>query len=323
MANVDYFLLATAAAYAVAFASGPLLILRSRCAFGAAAGAIGLLAACPFLIPYKEVQWRAVAAFISVALMFKIVDAVRHMRLSGSRITFGDYCRFLIPFPVLQVVLAQRWRRLPNGVSRRPEVPKLLVGAVGFAAGFLFLRLLHENPLLQSSFLLDHSVKLAVFLVAIESLSQSLNGLERLAGFDTKPVIQFCFLSRTVAEFWQRYNNRVHAWFYYNVFRPSGGRRAPIRAVVVTFFVSGLLHEVMFAIVTLRINGYQLAFFLLQIPGVLASGPLERWARRPGIGRKIAAHGFAVFWLAATSTFFFHGVNRIFPVFYASRPWLP
>ena len=142
--------------------------------------------------------------------------------------------------------------------------------------------------------MLNHAVMLLTFVLAIESLSRALCGLERLAGFDTTPIIRNAYLSRTVSEFWRRYNDRIHDWLYRNVFQATGGRRAPVRSVLLVFLVSGLFHEVMFALATSRLTGYQFAFFTIQGPAALASGRLERLARRGGIAGKIAAHGATI-----------------------------
>ena len=92
---------------------------------------------------------------------------------------------------------------------------------------------------------------------------------------------------------------------------------------MLVFLLSGLFHEVMFDIATSHVDGYQLAFFSLQVPAVLASGRLERLARRGGLVAKGVAHGLTILWMAATSVFFFRGVHRIFPFVYVSEPWLP
>ena len=78
-----------------------------------------------------------------------------------------------------------------------------------------------------------------------------------------------------------------------------------------------------FALATSRLTGYQFVFFAIQGPAALASGRLERLARRGGIAGKIAAHGATILFLAATSVLFFDGVSRIFPFIYASRSLLP
>ena len=56
---------------------------------------------------------------------------------------------------------------------------------------------------------------------------------------------------------------------------------------------------------------------------MLASGRLERLARRGGIAGKITAHGATILFVAVTSVLFFDGVSKIFPFVYASRSPLP
>jgi hypothetical protein len=89
------------------------------------------------------------------------------------------------------------------------------------------------------------------------------------------------------------------------------------------FLVSGLFHELAFAMATSRLTGYQFAFFTIQGPAALASGRLERLARRGGILAKVAAHGATILFVAVTSVLFFDGVGRIFPFIYASQSPLP
>jgi hypothetical protein len=196
-------------------------------------------------------------------------------------------------------------------------------GVVGVTVAILAVSALSGFAVFRSSFALNHAAMLVTFVVAVESLSRALCGLEHLAGFDTTPIIRNAYLSRTVAEFWRRWNDRVHDWLYRNVFRPTGGRRNPARSVLLVFLVSGLLHEVMFAVATSRLNGYQLAFFTVQGPAALASGRLELLARRGGLAGRIAAHGATILFLAVTSVLFFDGVSRVFPFIYAGPSPLP
>jgi hypothetical protein len=147
----------------------------------------------------------------------------------------------------------------------------------------------------------------------IESISRVLYGFERLAGFDTSPIIRNAYLSRTVSEFWQRYNYRLHDWLYRNVFQAAGGRRAPARSVLLVFVFSGVFHEAAFALATSRLTGYQFAFFAIQGPAVLASRHLERLSRGGAIAGRIMAHGVTILFLSVTSVLFFHGVSEVFP----------
>ena len=198
-----------------------------------------------------------------------------------------------------------------------------MTGLAGVVGAFLILKGLSGSVLIRSNFALNHAAMLLTFVVAIESLSRALFGLEHLAGFDTTPIIRNTYLSRTVSEFWRRYNSRIHDWLYRNIFQQTGGRRAPVRSVVLVFLVSGMFHELMFGIATSRFTGYQLAFFTLQAPAALASGRLERFAKRGGIAGRIVAHGSTTLFLAVSSVLFFHGTSKVFPFIYASKSPLP
>jgi MBOAT membrane-bound O-acyltransferase family protein len=280
---------------------------------------------CPLLIPADQIIGRAFASLVGIDLFFRIMDLSRQSwRGAIGFVSWQDYAIFLIPFPTLLVVYGAKERIRSTSSS---AVMTALVRTV--AAGTLFLGALAltlataHSAFLRGSFWLDHAVKVAIFAVAIESLSQALFGLERLAGFKTRPIIDWAILSRTPAEFWLRYNNRVHDWLVRNVFLPSGGLRSPFRGMIAVFVVSALLHELMFGIATSRFDGYQATFFLLQIPAVMLSRRLERVIAAWGIAGQIVARGLTIAWLGATSVFFFHGVNRVFPFVYASQPWLP
>lgn len=278
---------------------------------------------CPLLIPADEVILRALSALPCTDLFLRVTDYLRVSRHSANGFVPRDYRRFLFPFPVLLVTFRNHQRRLPTPVPPGPEIARVLLGGAGFISAYLLVLNLADNSTLRSSHLLDHLTKLGFFIVAIESLSRGLFGLERLAGFDTRPIARNILLSRTPAEFWsRRYNHRVSDWLDLNVFRPAGGRRHPVRGTLLVCFASGVLHELMFGIATSRFDGYQFTFFFMQAPAILASVPLERLARRSAAAA-IAAHALTVLWMASTSLLFFHGVDRIFPFLYTSKPWLP
>ena len=324
MKNVGWLVLAILAAYGCA-AFTPLVRYRLRGKPGAIVGwcFVPIILACPLLIPSANVGLRAASAFLSGEITFKMVESFRHWAHGERSMVLRDYYRFLIPFPVLAAVYPDHKRRLRRPESPWPQVLRLFGGIIGITMALLAIRALSRLAPVRSSFALNHVVMLLTFVLAIESLSRALCGLERLAGFDTTPIIRNAYLSRTVSEFWQRYNYRIHDWFYRNVFQATGGRRAPARSVLLVFLVSGLLHEVMFTLATSRLTGYQFAFFTIQGPAALASGRLERLARRGGIAGKIAAHGATILFVAITSVLFFDGVRKIFPFFYVSRSPLP
>ena len=324
MNSVGWLLLAILTAYLCAVAA-PLPRLRSRGRAGAFASwcFVPIVLACPALIPSANVGLRAASAVASGDLAFKMVAYFRRWRVLERGVVLREYYRVLIPLPVFAAVYPDHKRRLPRSESPGLQVLRLLGGIVGCTVAVGTLNALSRAALIRSSFALNHAVMLLTFALAIESISRALLGLERLAGFDTTPIIRNAYRSRTVSEFWRRYNYRVHDWFYRNVFQATGGRRTPARSLLLAFLVSGLFHEAMFALATSRLTGYQLAFFAIQGPAALASGRLERLARRGGVAGKISAHGVTILFIAVTSVLFFDGVGKIFPFIYASPSPLP
>jgi hypothetical protein len=324
MENVGWLVLAILTAYGCAVIA-PLLRYGLGGRVGAIAGwcCVPIIVICPWLIPSANVGLRAASAFASFDITFRMVDFFRHWGSIERSIILRDFYRFLIPFPVLSAVYPDHKRRLLHPESPWPQVLRLFGGIIGFTSALLATLALSRIALLRSSFALNHAAVLPIFVLAIESISRALCGLERLAGFDTTPIIRNAYRSRTVSEFWRRYNGRIHDWLYRNVFQATGGRRAPVRSLLLAFLVSGLLHEAAFALATSRLTGFQLAFFTIQGPAALASGRLERLARRGGVAGKITAHGATILFVAVTSVLFFDGVSKIFPFIYASRSPLP
>ncbi len=324
MANVGWLFVALFVAYCCAVVA-PLPRHWLRGGLGAYLGwcFVLVIPVCPLLIPSANAGLRALSAFVSGDITFKIIDYFRHWDHVDRNIVFREYYRFLIPFPVLSAVHPDHKRRLPRPESPWPQVLRLVGGIVGVIVALLALGAFSRIALVRSSFALNHVVMLLTFVLAIESLSRALCGLERLAGFDTSPIVRNAYVSRTVSEFWRRYDYRIHDWLYRNVFQVTGGRRNPVRSLLLVYLVSGLFHELAFAFATSRFTGYQLAFFTIQGPAALASGRLERLARRGGIAGKIAAHVATILFIAVTSVLFFHGASKIFPFMYVSQSPLP
>lgn len=324
MSPAGSLLMALTVAYGCAGVA-PLLRSRSRSkpAVLAAWCLVPAVLACPFLIPSASAGLRAASATISGDIAFKIVDYFRRWDRLGRGAILRNYYALLVPFPAFAVVYPDHRRRLRRPESPWPHALRIAVGIAGVVGAVLTVRGLSGSALIRSSFALDHAVMLLAFVVAIESLARALCGLERLAGFDTTPIVRNAYLSRTVSEFWRRYNYRIHDWLYRNVFQTTGGRRAPARSLVLVYLVSGVFHELMFGIATSRFTGYQFAFFTLQAPAALASGRLERFARRGGMAGRLVAHGSTILFLAVTSVLFFDGVGRVFPFIYAGESPLP
>src|SRR5262245_10508973 len=258
MKNAGWLLLAIVVAYGCAVIA-PLLRYRLRGGVGAFVGwcFVPIILVCPGLIPSANLGLRAASCFASRDITFKMVDYFRQWGQVERSLLLQNYYRFLIPLPVLSAVYPDHKLRLRRPESPWPQVLRLFGGIFGATMAVLAVRALSGVALVRSNFALNHAVMLVPFVLAIESLSRAICGLERLAGFDTTPIIRNAYLSRTVSEFWRRYNYRIHDWLYRNVFQPTGGRRAPARSMLLVFLISGLFHEAAFTLATSRLTGYQ------------------------------------------------------------------
>jgi hypothetical protein len=275
-------------------------------------------AAAPTLIPADSPGARALSMFLCVDAIFRLVDANRRAaEYPATREGLRKYVRFFVPFPVLLVTGEERAasERVTSPIG--PAVVRTVIGLGLFLSAWAVLFALQKSALLRSSFVLDHVVKTTLFAFTLEIIGLLANGLERLAGFETPKLMNRILWSRTPAEFWLRYNTRVHMWLIRNVFRRVGAAHHPVWGVVLVFFVSAVFHEAAFDIALSRVDGYQFAFFMLQIPAVLASPALERFAKR-GPNASLVARAITMAWLGSTSVFFFRGIGEIFPFYYTA-----
>ncbi len=320
--NLIPFLISVGVSYSTAVLAIALTVTRCR---SIAWVMIAPVLCGPLIIPSGAPLVRAAALFLALDCSFRLIEL---MRLPGDSRKNGqpglkDRLIFLTPLPIMTVLFEQKRRQRRPGNAKAADAASLALGCAGFAVCWGILDSLRNNPLLKESHLIDHTFKLVLFVAAVESGGRALCALERFAGYRSIPIIRLAFLARTPAEFWRRWNNRIHAWLYRHVFLPAGGAALPALGVWAACLFSGLFHELMFGIATSRFDGYQALFFTLQAPAVLLSGQLEMFARKGGRSRKAAAHAITFAWLWATSFLFFHGIDRVIPVYYTSEPWLP
>jgi hypothetical protein len=119
MNDIGRVFLAFAIAYGCAVVA-PLLRYRLRGRVGAwvAACFIPLILACPVVIPPAHVGLRALSAFASGDITFRMVDYFRHWGTVERGIVLREYYRFLIPFPVLSAVYSLGGREIPTTLHR-------------------------------------------------------------------------------------------------------------------------------------------------------------------------------------------------------------
>jgi hypothetical protein len=202
------------------------------------------------------------------------------------------------------------WHGLsPFDVSTARHVPPAfdaaVFGGIAVHAALLALvvyGLLHlppGPPLLREAWRLLLGVGLVY--AAMETATEGLRFVHRLAGVAVPPIQKAPVLARSVGEFWsQRWNRPVSAWLHEYAFLPLAKRRRPLLALLAAFAFSAALHAWMYyAALGLRAALSVTVFFLVQAPVVMLEAKLRvaRWPRA-------AAHAWTLAWLLLTSPLF-------------------
>lgn len=304
---------AIAAALVPAAAFYPALRLSRSRRTAALAASCTLLAATPLLVPPETPLSRALAAVFAATFGMKLYDL--HVGAArGSRPDLGEFLRFL---PNVYIVVLRKAHLEPRP-ERTRILLRLLRTLIELAVAFVLLRLVFGLEWRERPFLLEHTVKAVLFGAAIFPMMQVAVHLLRLAGSPARDFARAPFLARTPAEFWRRYNRVIQQFFFEDVFRRVGGLRSPVRGTLVTFVVSGLIHEYLLAIAIGRVEGYMIVFFLIQGLGVAASARL-----RPAGGALLPAAVATWTFLILSFIPFFVGLDAVVGFYASGAPgWL-
>lgn len=283
-----------------------------------ARGGAGLLLCVALLLLPAMIgaQWpleRAIAAMFTGTFVVKMYDVYRGSSL-GTIPSGRRYMLFLaIPF----CHVYRRWDDAP-AQPRAACLRRLGRGAFLGASATAALLILDFGALGRISFLLEHAVRITLIFAACAGGANAVFALYCMGGGRGWPMFENFFAARTPAEFWRHYNITVTQYMFENVFRRAGGARAPIRATLAAFFVSGVLHEYIADIAVCGVQGLQMAFFMVQGLAVAATQRLR--PRGPSAAIGIAAT--AAFMLVS-SLLFTASAARIFQLYSDHAPaWI-
>ncbi len=271
------------------------------------------VALAPLLIPPEQRLVRFLAAAFAGTLVMKMWDL--HVGAPReSRLSFRDFLTFLVNLPFL-VLRKRGLERQPSAATNHRNLGLALLRA-GVASAMLAL--LFRFDWSGSPFLLEHSLKATAFFLVVVALFQVSAATARLLGGYTVDPGGWFLTASTPAEFWRRYNRIVGQFLHEDVFKPLQGRRHPVRATLVVFALSGLLHEYVFSVAIGRPQGFQLVFFLLQGCAVALT------QRVKPAGGKAVAWGLVTFvFNIASSMLFLASIHGVIGFYQGGLPaWL-
>jgi hypothetical protein len=299
------------AAAAVAFGAGvaffPMLRLERSARRGALLACVGMASLAPALVPLAATGLRFLAAVLAVTIVWKLYDLHRSPAC-GLRIGFAAYVAYL-----------PNWfcfvcRRPPVSPPAARDVRRVLVSAPLLAGAIALAFLLFRANWSGVPFFVEHCVKVSVVFFAAVQIARVSASLYRLTGGPADDATANPMAARTPADFWRRWNRPYWRFTREHVFEPLGGVRRPALATLAAFAVSGLFHEYVFGVAAGRVQGWQMAFFMLHACATLAT-------------MRVKPRGAAVpLWVAGTLAFnlasavlFFQSVDAVVPFYWRGR----
>jgi hypothetical protein len=302
-----------AAAYAVplafVLAFHPLLSRDRRVRIRALVVGWAICLFMPLLVPLDHYLVRFIAALIAVIFPAKLLD----LALMRSRLpSYREYLAFMsTPF-----VMVFRCADAERSRGRDVDLRLLYEGIAWIVPGSAAVTLAwsYEEALASRGIVVEQLVKLVSFYVALSGILLILTALQRLAGQPARVVLNNIFVARTPADFWRRYNRPVNQYLFEDVFKKVGGRRRPLIATLIAFAISGAGHEYLFSIAIGRVQGLQMAFFLIQGLGVAATLRVRPTGATVPIGIALTlAFNFA------TSFLFFESFQEGWPIWFYAK----
>jgi hypothetical protein len=273
------FVIALALEYALGVLFYPLSRLPRRARVGAVIALLAAVLAAPMLIPAHARFLRLLAAVNGIMICARVYD--EFWAADERRVGLWTYLTALAnPFAL---VLRRVESESPH--ERKADVVRAAVGLLIGAGAVWVLVWVFQIDWWRHSALAEHCAKAISLFLIIQFLPNGVAALYRLIGLPATDFGGPFFLARTPAEFWRLYNRPAEQFFYEHVFKPAGGRRRLIFATLMTFFVSGILHEYVFDLPAGRVLGTQMAFFMIEGFAVVATLRLRPrgWMTWPAI----------------------------------------
>lgn len=300
--------LAVGIAFAAAACFYPALRLGRRPRLVALLILSGVVLCSPLVIPARARPLRLLATVLAVMPAVKLWDLHRG-RMECSRPRLGQFLLYLPnPFNIV-------WRHVI--VERTPAVRadllRVALGAIGSAGAAFVFFVVFAAPWRHLPLALEHCTKLPALFLLILVLPNTLAAAYRVVGIPATDFSDNFFLARTPAEFWRGYNRPAAQFFYHDLFKALHGSRRPVLAALATFAFSGLVHEYVFDLPAGRVQGYQMAFFMIQGVVSVAAARL-----RPTGWRAVLCNLATIAFMLATGALFFASMNECIP-FYARR----
>jgi hypothetical protein len=193
----------------------------------------------------------------------------------------------------------------PEQRAQRPEAKEWSWAIAKTALGALLLwGVAHRIPA-SRELLMGWVGMLGIILVLHFGTFHILSLLWRSAGVDARPIMQAPLSAASLSDFWgRRWNLGFRQLTYRLIFQPVRSRSSVVAATLLSFFASGLIHDLVISLPARGGYGLPTCYFVLQGLGVLfeRSTPGKRLRLSSGTRGWL----FAVFCAGAPAYLLFH-----------------
>jgi len=235
------------------------------------------LLALPLVIPF---DYRLFRLLIVLGAGFHIVRSLDFM---SARPPFPQKPLFRQFFFYTFFALALKYPD-PAMAGRKRDFSGLLqILRGGLMSAFVILMMTANTYLKtpETAYWLNLFCKMAEWYLLFVGFMDFYYGIGKLVRIEGRVNLREPILSRSPADFWfNRWNLPIIEYIQKYIFLPLDALNHPYRATFLTFLASGLLHEYGFDIAVGGINGYVLAFFMIQGIAVMLIRAVKRPIRR-------------------------------------------
>jgi Membrane bound O-acyl transferase family len=193
----------------------------------------------------------------------------------------------------------------PEKHVRRPEWNEWLWAIAKTAFGALLLWGVARRIPASRELLTGWVGMLGIILVLHFGTFHILSLLWRSAGVDARPIMQAPLSATSLSDFWgRRWNLGFRQLTYRLIFQPVRSRSGVVTATLLSFFASGLIHELVISLPARGGYGLPTCYFVLQGLGVLFERSMP--GKRLGLSSGTRGWLFAVFCAGAPAYLLFH-----------------
>lgn len=210
-----------------------------------------------------------------------------------SRATTARKLAYLLLWPGMDAVRFFGSKRTTSPPS--DELPNIAAALGKIALGALMLWAIARhftNPLLAGWIGM-----IGMILIVHFGVFGLAAGCWRFLGIPARPIMNAPWKAAQLSEFWgRRWNRAFQQLVIDTLFRPFANSLGVVRATLITFFISGLLHELVISLPAGAGYGLPTGYFLLQGWGLIAQ-------RTPIAGRRWFNNRFFTLFLVAIPAF--------------------